>query len=310
MGVVMIIRPRNIRTGDMIGVIAPGSPTTLNNVNIAKKHLEELGFRVKMGDSCYSQNGYLAGEDKLRAEDVNNMFSDDNVKGIICLRGGYGTTRILDLINYQWVKDYPKVFVGYSDITALHIAFNQLCNLVTYHGPMAGVDMLDGMDEFTKKSFLSCIGTKSNINIGNPPGTAMKCMCSGTAKGKLTGGNLSLLVSTLGTPYEIDTKGKILFIEEVGERPYVIDRSLTQLKNAGKLRDAEGIVLGDFKDCIPLEDEVSQSLKEVFYDIIEPFNKPTIYNLKAGHCIPMVTLPLGSDTYLDADKCQLIVDNN
>ncbi|GMQ56977.1 LD-carboxypeptidase [Vallitalea sediminicola] len=307
---VKIIRPSNLKTGDVIGVIAPGSPTTLNNVNLAKRKLEELGFGVKMGDSCYSKNGYLAGEDELRAKDVNNMFLDDKIKGIICLRGGYGTTRILDLINYKSIKKHPKVFVGYSDITALHIAINQICKMVTYHGPMAGVDMLDGMDDFTKKSFFSCLGTKGKLNIKNPPGIPIKSMCSGTVKGKLIGGNLSLIVSTLGTPYEIDTRGKILFIEEVGERPYVVDRSLTQLKNAGKLRDAEGVVLGDFKDCIPLENEDSQSLDEVFEDIIKQLNKPTIFNLKAGHCVPMITLPVGLDTYLDADKCQLIINNN
>jgi muramoyltetrapeptide carboxypeptidase len=173
-----------------------------------------------------------------------------------------------------------------------------------------GVNMIDGLDDFTKKSFLSTLGTKKIISIMNPSGVTMKCICPGTARGRLIGGNLSMIASTLGTPYEIDTKGKILFIEEIKERPYVVDRLLTQLKNAGKLKDAKGIVLGDFKECIPLKGEVSQSLQEVFRDIIEPINIPTIYNLKSGHCSPMITLPLGLDAYLDADKCRLIINNN
>ncbi|GKX31802.1 muramoyltetrapeptide carboxypeptidase [Vallitalea longa] len=302
---IIINRPQKLVEGDIIGVIAPGSPTTMDKVNKAKNSLEELGFEVKLGESCYEKDTYLAGDDNLRANDVNEMFLDDNVKGIICLRGGYGTSRILNLINYRAIKKHPKVFVGYSDITALHIAFNQLSNMVTYHGPMAG-DMLEGMDEFTKKSFFYSIQAENEICINNPKSSNIECLCPGVAKGKIIGGNLSLIISTLGTPYEINTKGKILFIEEVRERPYVIDRLLMQLKHAKKFQDAKGIILGDFKDCVPKENEDSKSLEEVFNEIIKPLNKPTIYKLKAGHCNPMVTLPFGLNSYMDADRGVLI----
>lgn len=290
-----------MRENDVIGVVAPGSPTTLDNVNKAKIALEKLGFIVKLGKSCYSRDTYLAGDDNLRATDINDMFLDNKVKGIICLRGGYGTSRILNLIDYEAIKKHPKVFVGYSDITPLHIAFNQLSHLVTYHGPMA----IDMIDEFTKKSFLSTIQSDKEIYINNPSNN-LRCLCEGIAKGKIIGGNLTLINSTLGTPYEINTKGKLLLIEEIGEKPYVIDRLLMQLKHSKKLEDAEGIILGDFKKCVPDRNKESKSLEEIFNEIIKPLNKPTIYNLKAGHCIPKVTVPFGLDSYMDAKKGLLI----
>lgn len=297
-----MIKPKAIKPGDTIGVIAPASPENKQQVDHAKLALEALGFKVIMGKSCYHHHGYLAGSDELRAYDVNDMFKNPKVKGIINLRGGYGTPRILSLLDYRSIKHNPKAFIGYSDITAMHIAFHQLCEMVTFHGPMAGVDILRGMDSFTKKSFFDQIGGNHISCILNPENEPIKTLQGGIAEGQLIGGNLTLIASTLGTPYEIDTKGKLLFIEEVGERPYKVDRLLTQLKNAGKLEDAHGIILGDFKNCVPLENEVSQSLHEVFKDIIKPLYKPILYGVKAGHCSPNVTLPFGVKVYMDAHR--------
>ncbi len=297
-----MIKPKAIKPGDTIGVIAPASPEDKQQVDKAKGALEALGFRVIMGKSCYQHYGYLAGRDEIRAYDVNAMFNNHEVKGIINLRGGYGTPRILSMLDYQSIKHNPKVFVGYSDITAIHIALHRLCEMVTFHGPMAGVDILRGMDSFTKKSFFDQISGHNICGINNPVDEPMKTLQGGIAEGKIIGGNLTLIASTLGTPFEIDTRGKLLFIEEVGERPYKVDRLLTQLKNAGKLKDAHGILLGDFKNCGPLDDEVSHSLHEVFEDIIKPLYKPTLYQLKAGHCSPNLTLPFGVNVYMDAHR--------
>lgn len=303
-----MIKPKALKFGDTIGVVAPASPTLEENVEKAHKKLKDLGFKVKMGKSCYEKYGYLAGTDSLRAEDINHMFRDEEVDGIICLRGGYGTPRILELLDYDLIKKHPKVFIGYSDITALHIAITRFSQLITFHGPMVASDMLGDFNQFSKKSLFNFIMEGEYLrNIKNPPGEELKTMNPGIAEGSIIGGNLSLIADTLGTPYEIDLKGKILFIEEVGEEPYQIDRMLTQLRLAGKLKEAEGIILGDFNNCVAKSSEYDDSLtlEQVLEDIIKPMNKPTLFNLKAGHCEPVITLPFGARARLDGHKGEL-----
>lgn len=297
-----------LKFGDTIGLISPASPTSKVNVEKAKDKLIEMGFKIKMGKSPYQAYGYLSGSDEIRANDINNMFSDKEVDGIICLRGGYGTPRILDLINYEVVKNNPKVFVGYSDITALHIAFTQKSNLVTFHGPMATSDMIGSFSEFSKDSFLKATMKGEPIGkILNPEGEEISIIKGGVAEGPIIGGNLSLIVDTIGTPYEINVKGKILFIEEIGEDPYKIDRMINQLRLSGKLKEAEGIILGDFNNCDIGKHPESLSLKQIFKDHIEPIGKPCIYNIQAGHCEPNITLPFGVRARLDADKKEVTI---
>lgn len=298
-----MIKPKALKLGDTIGLIAPSSPTSKENVEKAKEKLMEMGFKVKMGKSPYETYGYLSGTDEIRANDINEMFSDSEVDGIICLRGGYGTPRILDLIDYEIIKNNPKVFVGYSDITGLHIAFNQKGDLVTYHGPMAVSDMIENFSDFSKENLLNTIMKNEAIGkLSNPEGEKISTINGGIGEGTILGGNLSLIVSTLGTPYEIDVKGKILFIEEIGEDTYKIDRMINQLRLSGKLKECEGIVLGDFKNCEVSKHPETLTLEQIFNDHIKPTGKPTIYNLQAGHCEPMVTLPFGVAARLDADK--------
>jgi muramoyltetrapeptide carboxypeptidase len=297
-----------LKLGDTIGIIAPSSPTSEENIKKAYDKLVEMGFKVKMGKSPYGRYGHLSGSDAIRAEDINHMFMDKEVDGIICMRGGYGTPRILELIDYDAIKNNPKVFVGYSDITALHITFTQIAGLVTYHGPMVSSDMIDNFSEFSKDSLFRAIMNSEAMGIiSNPPGEEIITINGGIAKGTIIGGNLSLITGTMGTPYEIDVKGKILFIEEVGEEPYCIDGMLNQLRLSGKLGEAEAIILGDFKDCEPKKPDESLSLEQVIEDHIRPAGRPTIANLKAGHCNPMVTLPFGLKAKLDADKKELII---
>lgn len=301
-------KPKALKPGDTLGLLAPASITDPNNVDKAIEKLKEMGFNVKVGKSPYKRYGYLSGEDKVRADDINSMFKDKEIDGIICTRGGYGTPRILPLLDYDAIRDNPKVFIGFSDITALHIAFNQKSELVTYHGPMAVSNLIKEVSEFTMESLLDSISrTASERVINNPEGTKLVTVCQGIAEGIVTGGNLSLLTNSIGTPYEIDTKGKILFIEEISEDVYKIDRALNQLKLAGKFEDAIGIILGDFNDCDKSKHDESLSLMKVIKHHIKNANKPTIFNLKSGHCEPMVTLPLGIKVRLDATERALTI---
>ncbi len=303
-----MIKPKALKFGDTVGIIAPASPTTEERVRKAHDKLIQMGFKVKMGKSPYERYGYLSGSDSIRAEDINEMFRDKEVDGIICIRGGYGTPRILDLLDYEAIKNNPKVFVGYSDITALHIAFTQIADLVTYHGPMVASDMIGNFSQFSKNNLYKAIMETDPIGkISNPQGEEIITINGGIAEGNIIGGNLSLIVDTIGTPYEIDVNGKILFIEEIGEEPYNIDRMLNQLRLAGKLHDAVGIILGDFNNCVSEKHDENLTLEQVIEDHIKPVGKPTIYNLQAGHCEPMVTIPFGVRARLDADKKELII---
>ncbi|EYE87747.1 peptidase S66 [Fervidicella metallireducens AeB] len=303
-----MIKPYALKKGDTIGVVAPASPTKniLDVVEKAKTILEKQGFKVIIGESCYKQEGYLAGTDEIRAKDINQMFSDKNIRGIFCLRGGYGSPRILDRLDYDLIRKNPKVFLGYSDITAIHIALYRKCKLITFHGPMVASDMIDEFDEFSMKSYSKAVTVAEPIGIvKNPENIKIMSLVSGKAKGRIVGGNLSLIAATIGTPYEIDTNNKILFLEEIDEFTYSIDRMLTQLRLSGKLKDCLGIVIGDFKNCFPQYEGYDCTLMEVFKDIIAKEKKPTIYNLMAGHCKPKITIPLGAEAVIDADNCTL-----
>lgn len=303
-----MIKPKPLRKGATIGLIGPSSPTPLERINPTVNELENLGFKVIVGASCYGEHGYLSGRDDIRAKDINEMFKNKYIDGIWCIRGGYGTPRILDMLDYDAIRSNPKVFIGYSDITALHIAINQKCNLVTFHGPMASTEVFHKLDNFTYEYLTrNVMDTEALGRINNPKDVSIKKLVPGNCEGKLIGGNLSLVSATIGTDYEIDTKGKILFLEDVDEEPYRIDRMLTQLRLAGKLNDAKGFILGDWNNCVSNEPEKSLTLMEVFNEIIVPLGKPTIYNLMSGHCKPMITLPFGVNAKLDADNKSLFI---
>lgn len=295
-----MIFPRGLKIGDTIGIIAPSSPFSKYNLEEIEMGFKDLGYKVKFGKSLRRRyKGYLSGEDKIRAKDIEDMFLDKEVSGIICIRGGYGTPRILDMIDYDIIKSNPKFFVGFSDITALHVAFNQKANLATIHGVMAG-SVLE-WDSFTYKSLLDSINMSHKLEISNPRNEKIITISDGSCEGKLIGGNLSLLVSTIGSNYEVNTKGKIIFIEEVGESIYKIDRMLTQLGLSGKFDDCEGIIFGDFCDCKKEEND-EFTIEEILKDRVEKYNKPCIYNLKSGHCMPMITIPFGIKCKLDANN--------
>lgn len=298
-----MIRPKPLQKGDKVAIIAPASPSDKNLIDKCIASLNELGLKVVIGESCLSEHGFLSGTDDIRANDINCMFADKNIKGIFALRGGYGCARLLDLIDFKLIKKNPKIFIGYSDITALHIAINQKSKLITYHGPMISTELIKGLDEYSAEYYKKFIFEHEKIEeLLNPEGNSLEIINNGIASGELIGGNLSLICSSLGTKYEINTKNKILFLEEVDEVPYKVDRMLTHLKQSGKLKEANGIILGAFTNCIAPNNKKSLSLQEVFNEIILPLKKPTISNLACGHCLPTLTLPLGEKILLDANN--------
>ena len=297
------IKPRPLAPGGLVGLIAPsGSVRGDAQVDRAATALGRLGFGVREGASCRARYGYLAGRDKTRADDVNAFFADPAIRGIVCMKGGYGTPRLLDLLDYDAIARNPKVFVGYSDITAIHLALNRRCGLVTFHGPMGISDVLVEGEDYSTKSWLSALTSVSPLGrLDKPAGApAPRVLVPGRARGELIGGNLSLVAALIDPPYALDARGKILFLEDIDEKPYRIDRMLTQLRLAGVFEECAGVVLGDWDNCGPEEGKPSLSLEEVFRDVIAPAGKPVVMGLRAGHCSPTMSFPLGVQAILDA----------
>ncbi|WP_053218110.1 S66 peptidase family protein [Virgibacillus senegalensis] len=298
--------PNRLKTGDTVGLIAPAGPPNPDNMEKGVAFIESLGLKVKKGKHSTDTYGYLAGKDADRLSDLHDMFRDPNIAGIICLCGGYGSGRIADQIDYQLIADNPKVFWGYSDITFLHTAFRQKANLITFHGPMVSSDigekdfaplsekMFNQLFEPTKITFLEEI-------------SPLTVLAEGEAQGELTGGNLSLICSTLGTPYEIDTKGKLLLIEDIGEEPYRIDAMLNQLRLAGKLEQAAGIVVGDF-NMPEQQKKRSLTLDQVLQDHLADLPKPVLKDFPIGHCQPHVAVPLGTQASLSSMKKTMVIE--
>lgn len=290
---------KKLNYGDTIGIVSPSSPEKPEAIKRGIDFLTKLGFKVKIGNHVYDKYGYLAGEDKARAEDIMDMFLDKDVDMILCIRGGYGSMRTLPYIDFDVIKNNPKIFVGFSDITTyLNVFFNK-AGLITFHGPMASSNL---EDEYTLKSFLDTLmkGNRKYI-IKNPPKIDMKCEISGNASGDIVGGNLSLISNTIGTPYEVNFKNNILFIEDVHEEPYSIDRMLTHLLLCGKLQECSGFILGQFKNCTLPHYERSLRLEEVIKDTILSLNKPTISNFMSGHDYPKLTLPIGAKAHINCN---------
>ena len=300
----VMLKPKCLKPGDRIALIAPSSPVTEEKLELSVNSVKFLGLKPVLYPSASMSHGYLSGPDDIRAADVNDAFLNPDIDGIFCVRGGYGMTRILNKIDYKAIAKHPKLLLGYSDITGLHVALNQKCRLITLHSPMPsrGWNTLDAVTlECLTKCLLSPepMGTAPDVE-----GEPIEVLYPGIAEGQIIGGNLSLLAATLGTPYEIDTRNKILFIEEVEERHYKIDRGLTSLALAGKFDDCAGIILGTWADCgdPDLEPGHNLTLNEIFDEIIKPFGKPTINNFRAGHIYPQITIPMGVKTRLDASK--------
>ena len=299
-----LIFPPPLIPGDRAALAAPASPVSPDALDIAVRSLKAIGLDPVVMPGCRENRGYLSGTDEQRAKDINDAFRSDDIKGIFCIRGGYGSMRILRLLDYEMISKHPKVFAGFSDITAMHTALNEICRFVTFHAPMPAADY-QTFDSFTLDSLKKHIfRTPVCSPLHGPPGTYVKILHPGKACGQITGGNLSMMAALLGTPFEPDTRGRLVFLEDVGEPLYKIDRMLTSLVLAGKFENCAGIVLGSFEDCPPdcgIAHEQS-ALDELFRDILMPCGIPVISNLRFGHTYPQVTFASGAAALLDTES--------
>lgn len=301
----MSIKPKALALGDTLALVAPsGRVATPERVDRCAAALDALGFAVRVYPSCRSGYGYLSGTDEERADDMNAAFADDAIDGIVCLKGGYGTPRILDRLDYDLIARHPKAFVGYSDITAIHLALLERCSLATFHGPMPSSDMIPEFAASSRESWLSSLCSRQALGrLPTPEGAqAPRALVPGRARGELVGGNLSLLAATMGTPYQVRAEGRILFIEDIDEAPYRVDRMLTCLRLAGVFDGCAGILLGNWNNCAGDPSTPGLSLEEVFRDTLCPCGKPVLMGYPAGHCSPTLTLPLGTLAELDAES--------
>lgn len=301
-----MIFPKPLFKGARVALVAPAYAVTEESFTPAINLVKSLGLEPIIYPSCLLENshGYFSANDNIRAKDIQDAFSDDSIDGIWCIRGGYGTHRILPLLDFDKIK--PKFFAGYSDITALHTALNQICNFATFHTTMPSTEY-ENLDEYTLEYLKTSLFTGDFTDFKNPVNIPMSTLYGGKCEGVLCGGNLALVASSLGTPYEIDTKDKILFLEDIGEYTYRIDGQLTQLRNSGKLEQCAGILLGAYTDCNPQDPENNLDLEEIFKELIAPLKKPTIYNVQCGHILPTMALPLGYTLSMNADTKNISV---
>ena len=302
------LKPPVLKTNETVGLIAPASPLDEASVRGAVRYLRQAGYGVKLSYGYRQAQGYLAGSDESRAAELNAMFRDPQVKAIVCLRGGYGSPRILDRIDYALLEKNPKVLVGYSDITALLNAIHAKTAMVVFHGPMAK-ELSEGLTPFTSRYFWSAFQPRSALfddwGHGLPESKSrLTTVVPGQAEGVLVGGNLSVVTCTLGTPYEIKTQGAILFLEEVSEKPYRIDRMLNHLRLSGKLAQVRGVLLCRFTNCEPAAENDS-GLETIFKDYFGELGVPVLAGFPAGHVPDQVTLPVGIRVRLDATARKL-----
>lgn len=298
-----IIKPPRLRKGDVIGLVAPSSPVpTAARIQSGVRYLEGLGYRVKVGRHVGRQDGYLAGTDAERLEDLNGMLRDRAVRAVFALRGGYGASRLLPGVDYAVVRRQPKILVGYSDITALQLAVLRKTGLVSFSGPLVAVEFAEGPDPHTEERFwqmITCRGRPSAVEVAG--GNRVGARGSGVATGRLAGGNLSLVTAALGTPFGPDYRESILFLEEVGEALHRVDRMLTHLRNAGVLARIAGLVLGEFAECRPLRSGAPHlNLAQIFAQVAEWSRVPVLRGVPYGHVRRKATLPLGVAARLDA----------
>lgn len=301
-----VLKAKRIMPGNLIGLINPAGAVFIEeDVIIAEEMFHAMGYKTVRGKSLLSRYGYLAGTDQERADDLNEMFKNPAVDAIVTMRGGWGCNRILDMINYDQVAANPKILIGYSDITSLLVAINAMTGLVTFHGPVG----ISTWNSFTLNYFQQILCDGAIIQLHNPPKPEdelvqiedrILTINPGTASGILTGGNLSVITSMLGSKYLPDWKGKILFVEEVGENLYRVDRMLTQLRIAGVLDKISGFIFGKCSDCEPGEGYGSLTLPEILHDHLGKNNIPAFYGSMIGHIKDKFTVPVGIAVEMNA----------
>lgn len=291
-----LLKPRRLKPGDTIGIIAPASPFDSDTFEQGRTILHEMGFATKIAEGLFDRQGFLAGKDAQRMAQLHAMLSDDQVQAIVCARGGYGTLRILTKLDYELCRKKTKPFIGFSDITAMHLALQKRAGWVTFHGPM--VTTLARCDDATRQSFYHMLTGQGSDRLVLDHA---RCIQPGLVQGMLVGGNLTTLCHLVGTPFAGDYKGTILLLEDTGEAPYRIDRMLTQMKLAGAFDGLAGVVLGSFEKC-GATNEIDDLVNRHFGTL----GIPVVAGAAVGHGDRNLTLPLGIKVSLDAAKSELI----
>jgi muramoyltetrapeptide carboxypeptidase len=286
------IKPPSLQRGDTVGIVAPASNIKRDMLEAGCQRLKSLGYKPFYFDSILEQDLYFAGSVERRARELEEMFVRDEVRAIVCARGGYGANYLLGVLDLLKIERHPKIFCGYSDITTLLTHLADVAGFVTFHGPMAAQDFARE-DAVDLASWEAALGGTSEWSLDLGPDSGVKPLVEGSAEGILYGGCLSMLVASLGTPYEIQTAGSILFLEDIAERPFRIDRMLVQLKLAGKLADVRGIVFGEMLDCLQNTNQ-GYTLEEVILRVVGDLGVPVTLGLRSGHVSRQnVTLPFG-----------------
>ena len=290
------VRPPRLKPGDTIGIVAPAGPFDPEKFMKGKSVLESMGFQTFFDDGIFQKHGFLAGTDIQRADQVNRLFADPTVQAIVCARGGYGSMRILSLLDFDTIQTHPKIFLGFSDISALLSVLYDRCSLVTFHGPV--VTTLAKASEKTIMAMKTVLTSDAPLELTPENGKVIK---PGVCSGALIGGNLTTLCHLVGTSFVPNFKGKILLIEDVGEVPYRIDRMLTQMKLAGCFNEIAGLILGGFKECGYLDEVL-----EIFSNIFEDADIPILTGFEVGHGEHNLTIPMGLGATLDTKSKKLL----
>ena len=304
-----LIKPHKLSKGDTIGIISPSGAVRNDEYwESAINYFNKNGYKVRLSLHAKDKTGYLAGTDKNRLNDLISFFEDDEIKAIICSRGGYGAYRILPDINYEIIRNNPKIFLGYSDITALNLAFIKKSNLLTFHGPLALSDFgMNKINEYTASSFFNVLEGKLPIpyTYNNP--LSYECIKPGNVDGELICGNLAIIAGLLGSPYFPDLTGKILLLEDTGEPLYKIDRMLTQLKIAGILNKISGLIFGEFTSIVQSDNPDVNKLTpiDIIREVLPPVDIPVGYGFPASHGECKATLPLGVKYNFDSTNIRL-----
>tara|TARA_Y100000814_G_scaffold290720_1_gene265820 strand:+ start:2785 stop:3720 length:936 start_codon:yes stop_codon:yes gene_type:complete len=293
-----MIKAKSLRKGDCIGIISPSYWTSKKTLLKTMSFFERQGYTLKIGNSNSLRWGPFAGKPEQRAEDINSMFKDPDIKAIICARGGYGANRVLDLLDYKLIKKNPKIFIGFSDITAYLTSITQKTGLVTFHGPML-VSFKERLIKYNLANMLKVLSRDEKIKIRYPNKLKPKILRSGNAKGKLWGGNMTLLINRFGTNDYLNTDNAILFLEDIDEYLYAFERMLVQMRNAGMFDKVKGLIFGELKEMKDQEIPFERDTDQIIMDICGDLEIPIITNFPCGHGIYQATIPLSINAELN-----------
>ena len=296
-----MIKPPALKSNATIGILSPSSWMNESDLKLAITVFEEKGYHLVLGESVFLKDHTFAGTPEQRANDINSMFANPDIDAIICARGGYGANRVLPLLDYDLIKANPKIFMGYSDVTAFLTSITQKTGLVTFHGPMLS-SYKKGLVDFNFDLMETILSGNEPVAIQSPSELTTRILKSGKAEGPLWGGNMCLLINRLGTPDQLNTDGTILFIEDIGEYLYAIDRMMVHMKKAGMFDNIKGLIIGELVDMKDYDEPFGKSTDEIVMDICGDLEVPIISNFPCGHGMYHATMPISIPVRLDSDS--------